>query len=178
MEAAKIWLVAIVATVAYGIAHDLVTTRVSLVYFAIAHAGIFETQSPALLAFGWGIVATWWVGVLLGGIIALTARFGSRPKVAIRDLARPGASLLLAIGVLSLLAGIAAYIAAGAGAISLSAGLAADVPPDAHDRLLAVAWAHNAAYGAGLVGTTLFAAWIWIARDHVAPATDVLQPAA
>ena len=88
MEAAKIWLTAIIATIAYGIAHDLVTTRVSLEYFTIAHAGIFQTQSPTLLAFGWGIVATWWAGVLLGGMIALTARFGKRPKVALRDLAR------------------------------------------------------------------------------------------
>ena len=64
MEAAKIWLVAIVATVTYGIAHDLVTTRVSLEYFTIAPTGIFETQSPILLAFGWGVVATWWAGGL------------------------------------------------------------------------------------------------------------------
>ena len=178
MEAAKIWLTAIIATIAYGIAHDLVTTRVSLEYFTIAHAGIFQTQSPTLLAFGWGIVATWWGGVLLGGLIALTARFGKRPKVALRDLARPGAVLLLAIGVLSLIAGITAYIAAGAGAISLSAGLAADIPPGgAHQRLLAVAWAHTAAYGAGFAGASLFAAWVWIGRARAASATaDGLPP--
>ncbi len=176
MEAAKIWLVAIVATVSYGIAHDLVTTRVSLEYFTIAHADVFATQSPTLLALGWGVIATWWAGALLGVMIALTARFGSRPKVALRDLARPGASLVLIVGVLSLLGGIAGYIAAGAGAVSLSAGLAADIPPDAQQRFLAVAWAHTAAYGTGLIGATLFAAWIWLARDRP-PATDVLQPA-
>ncbi len=176
MEAAKIWLVAIVATVAYGIAHDLVTTRVSLEYFTVAHAGIVETQSPTLLAFGWGVVATWWAGVLLGGLIALTARFGKRRKIAVRDLAGPGASLMLAIGVLSLIAGVAGYIAAGAGAISLSDSFAADIPPGgAHQRFLAVAWAHTAAYGGGGVGATLFAAWIWITRAQ--PATTILSPA-
>ena len=178
MEAAKIWLTAIIATIAYGIAHDLVTTRVSLEYFTIAHAGIFQTQSPTLLAFGWGIVATWWGGVLLGGLIALTARFGKRPKVALRDLARPGAILVLAIGVLSLIAGVAGYIAAGAGAISLSGVFAAGVPSGgAHQRFLAVAWAHTAAYGAGFVGASLFAAWIWIGRARsTSAAADGLAP--
>ena len=178
MEAAKIWLVAIVATVTYGIAHDLVTTRVSLEYFTIAHAGIIETQSPTLLAFGWGVMATWWAGVLFGAIIALTARFGTRSKFAIRDLARPGAVLLLGIGILSLLSGIAGYTAAGAGVISLSADFAADIPPGgAQQRFLAVAWAHTAAYGVGLVGATLLAAWIWLRRDQPAPSADILQPA-
>lgn len=176
MEAAKIWLVAIVATVAYGIAHDLVTTRVSLEYFTIAHAGIFETQSPTLLAFGWGIVATWWAGVLLGGLIALTARFGKRPKIAMRDLAIPGLCLLLAVGMLALFAGMAGYIAADVGAISLSARFAADIPPGgAHQRFLAVAWAHTAAYGGGFAGATLLAAWAWITRARLT--TTVSSPA-
>ena len=177
MESAKIWLTAIVATIAYGIAHDFVTTRVSLEYFTIAHAGIFQTQSPTLLAFGWGIVATWWAGVLLGGLIALTARFGKRPKTALRDLARPGAVLLLAIGVLSLIAGVAGYLAADSGVISLSSSFAADIPPGGHDRFLAVAWAHTAAYGTGFAGASLFAAWVWIGRARAASATaDGLPP--
>lgn len=177
MEAAKIWFVAFVATVTYGIAHDLVTTRVNLEYFTIAHAGIFDTQSPTLLAFGWGIVATSWFGLLLGGLITLTARFGKRPKVAVRDLTLPGLCLLLAVGMVALVAGMAGYIAAGTGSISLSADFAAKIPPTGHDRFLAVAWAHTAAYGAGFIGATLFAAWIWLTRDQATPSTTALPPA-
>ncbi len=177
MEAAKIWLVAIVATVTYGIAQDLVTTRVSLEYFTVGHVDLFGTQSPTLLAFGWGFVATWWFGALLGGMIALTARFGKRPKVAVRDLVQPGLGLLLAVGTLALLAGMVGYIAADTGAISLSSGFAARIPPNGHDRFLAVAWAHTAAYGGGLIGATFFAGWIWLTRDHVAPSTSALPAA-
>ncbi len=171
MEAAKIWFVTLIATVTYGIAQDLVTTRVSLEYFTIAHVDLFGTQSPTLLAFGWGIVATWWFGVLLGGMIALTARFGKRAKIAVSDLARPGLGLLLAVGMLALIAGLVGYIAAGTGAISLSAEFAAQIPPSGHGRFLAVAWAHTAAYGVGFVGATLFAAWIWISRGQTATST-------
>lgn len=175
MEAAKIWSVTIFATVTYGIAQDLVTTRVSLEYFTIGHADLFGTQSPTILAFGWGIVATWWFGLALGGLIALTARFGKRPKIDVQDLVQPGLWLLAAVGTLALLAGMAGYIAADAGAISLDAGFAARMPQTGHDRFLAVAWAHTAAYGGGLIGAMLFAARIWITRAR--STTSVLSPA-
>ena len=164
MEAAKIWIVTVIATVTYGIAQDLVTTRVSLEYFTIGHVNLFGIQSPAMLAFYWGIVATWWLGVPLGCLIALTARLGKRPKIAVRDLLRPGLCLLLAVGMLALLAGMAGYIAAELGVISLSAGFAEYIPPNGHHRFLAVAWAHTAAYGGGFIGATLLAAWIWTTR--------------
>ena len=178
MEAAKIWFITLFAIVAYGVAQDLVTTRVSLEYFTIGHAGLFGTQSPTILAFGWGVVATWWFGVPIGLLFALTARFGQGQKVGVRDLVQPGLYLLLAVGILAILAGTAAYIAANAGAISLSARFAAQIPQDGHARFLAVAWAHTAAYGGGFVGAMLLAAWIWIVRARttttsLSPATSV-----
>ena len=63
----------IVAAVLYGIIHDQVTARVCVEYFTIGHPPIFGTDNPTLLRIGWGIVATWWVGLLFGGRTAANA---------------------------------------------------------------------------------------------------------
>ena len=65
MQFVGIVLFSIAAAVFYGIAHDQVTVRVCLEYFTIGHPPVFKTTSPALLALGWGVLATWWVGLPL-----------------------------------------------------------------------------------------------------------------
>ena len=66
MEFAKIVLLSVLAAVGYGIAHDSVTAHVCVEYFSVAHPPIFGgTHSPILLALGWGVIATWWVGLPL-----------------------------------------------------------------------------------------------------------------
>ena len=57
MEVPKIVGLCIAAAIGYGIAHDQVTARVCIEYFTIGHPPIFGTQSPTLLAIGWGIGA-------------------------------------------------------------------------------------------------------------------------
>ncbi|RIV77594.1 hypothetical protein [Pelagerythrobacter aerophilus] len=50
----------VIAAIIYGILHDLITAHVALEYFTIAHPPVFPTRNPMLLAFGWGVIATWW----------------------------------------------------------------------------------------------------------------------
>jgi hypothetical protein len=78
MEALKIAASCVVAAILYGIVHDQFTARICIEYFTIFHPPIFHTQSPTLLGIGWGIVATWWVGVFFGVPMILAARAGSR----------------------------------------------------------------------------------------------------
>ena len=68
MESLKIILMAVAAAVLYGIMHDQITARVCVEYFTIGHPQlfVFPTDDPTLLGIGWGIVATWWVGLPLG----------------------------------------------------------------------------------------------------------------
>jgi hypothetical protein len=66
METVKIVLLCILSAIIFGILHDQVTARACVEYFTIGHPPIFDTDSPTLLAFGWGIIATWWVGLILG----------------------------------------------------------------------------------------------------------------
>ncbi len=152
MQSLKIAALCIAAAILYGIMHDQVTTRVCVEYFTIGHAPIFRTDSPTLLALGWGVLATWWVGAMLAVPAVLVSRVGSWPTLNAVDLTRPIGYLLTAMAVASLLAGIAGYFAARADWVSLAEPLASRVPSDRHDRFLADYWAHNAAYGVGFVG--------------------------
>src|SRR5262249_11114159 len=80
VEWLKIIGLGVVGAIAYGIAHDNVTARVCVEYFTIGHVPIFGTENPTLLALGWGVLATWWVGLGLGLLLALACRRGRRPK--------------------------------------------------------------------------------------------------
>ncbi len=180
MEFLKIWLLTIVAALTYGICHDQVTARVCVEYFTVGHPTIIPTSSPTLLAFTWGIVATWWVGVPMGLIVALAARAGDRRKVLARDLLMPAGLLLACVGLVSLTAGLAGLWAANSGVESLPAGLASRVPPGDHARFVADWWAHSAAYVAGPAGAAALAVGIWLSRGrrvprHAAP-TPVPSP--
>lgn len=71
LEGGKIVAMTIGASIVYGWAHDLVTANLCVEYFTIGHPDIFGTKNPWLLALGWGVVATWWVGLGLGCLLAL-----------------------------------------------------------------------------------------------------------
>lgn len=166
MESLKIALLCVVAAVFYGILHDQVTARVCVEYFTIGHPRIFATESPTLLAFGWGVVATWWAGLIISLPAILAARAGSWPKWNARQLLRPVALLLVVMACVSLLAGIAGYFAAKGGTVWLIGPLAQRVPPDRHVPFLADLWAHQAAYAAGFIGGLVIANWLVLKRWH------------
>jgi hypothetical protein len=152
MESLKIVLLCIVSAMLYGILHDQVTTRICVEYFTIGHPPIFQTEEPTILAIGWGILATWWVGALLSFLAAPACRLGAWPKLDAAQLIRPITVLLIVMFCSSLLAGIAGYFAAKAGIIRLFGSLAYRVSVAKHDAFLADLWAHNAAYGVGALG--------------------------
>jgi len=58
MQSIKIILTCVVAAILYGIVHDQITARICVEYFSVFHPAIFSTESPTLLALGWGMVAT------------------------------------------------------------------------------------------------------------------------
>ena len=147
MEFLKIVGLAILAGVIYGVAHDQVTARICVEYFTVFHPPVFNTQSPTLLAFGWGIIATWWVGVFLGVCLAISCRVGPSPKIDAAQLVRPIGYLLLAMVSCALIAGIVGYFW----------GQAPDyfrelLAPSMQRRFLADWWAHSASYASGFFG--------------------------
>jgi len=71
---------------------------------------------------GWGIVATWWVGAILGVLLAVAARAGSRPKLPVAALLSSIGKLLLLMAESALLFGFSG-IPLGAARDDCSAGL-------------------------------------------------------
>jgi len=169
MEAIRIALLALVAAIAYGVAHDQVTARICVEYFTIGHPPIFPTASPTLLALGWGVIATWWVGLPLGCLLALAARVGQRPKLAAAALRRPLAILLATMGSAAFLAGLVGGLLASRGTVWLAAPFDQIVPPDRHTPFLIDLWAHSASYFTGILGGFALVIWTWRARGRTHP---------
>lgn len=160
----RIVLLCVGASIFYGIVHDQITVRISLEYFTIGHPRIFETDSPSLLGLGWGIIATWWVGLLLGIPMVFVSRAGSNPKLVAWDLVKPLGKLLLLMASIASLAGAVGYFAARGGAVWLIEPMASQVPKEGHVRFLAVLWMHLASYGSGILGGLGLCLWAWRKR--------------
>ena len=159
----------IAAAVAYGIVHDLVTAHLCVEYFTVAHPRIIASEDPVVLALFWGVFATWWVGLVLGFLLAFATQAGRSPPVAFLRVARQIAMLLA----------VAAASAAGAGAIAWwLAACAWIVPPGEfatriaaarHARFLAVAAAHSVSYGVAFLGGAVLVVGNWRRRRREPP---------
>ncbi|MFI5385644.1 MAG: hypothetical protein ACHQ50_05925 [Fimbriimonadales bacterium] len=156
MESLKIVGLCIASAMIYGILHDLVTANLCVEYFSVFHPPLFHTTSPWLLAFGWGVVATWWMGLFLGPLIAVSARSGQLPKLGWRDLVRPLVTLLLISYACALTAGLIGFFAVG----RIPAWVYTTVPrmiyahlgPDRQRFFTADLFAHNASYFVSGIG--------------------------
>jgi hypothetical protein len=71
MEYLKIVLLVVMA--GYGIVHDQITARICIEYFTVFHPPVFRTENPTLLGLGWGVIATWWLGAIMGVLLATAA---------------------------------------------------------------------------------------------------------
>ena len=166
MQSLAIVALCVASAVVYGVLHDQVTARVCVEYFTICHPPVFPTDSPTLLGLGWGLIATWWVGLLLGIPLAFAARAGTRPRRDVRSLVRPILILLIVMGLCALLAGIVGHALGRAGAVFLLDPLATLVPRDRHARFLADLWAHSTSYFVGFVGGLVVIARVWRSRSR------------
>ena len=171
IESLKIIVLCIIAAIVYGILHDQVTARVCGEYFTIGHPPIFHTDDPTLLAFGWGVIATWWMGAILAVPAVLASRLGSWPKFDAAHLVRPIGCLLIVMACSSLLAGVAGYFVAKAGDVQLVGSLAYRVPAAKHVAFLTDLWAHLAAYGVGFFGGIGVSIWVLFRRRRMARST-------
>jgi hypothetical protein len=164
MEIVKIVAVAVVAAIAYGIARDQATAHLCVEYFTIAHPPVFATLSPFWLAVGWGIIATWWLGLALGVLLALAARFGARPKLALAELLPSIVLLMAATAASAASIGLAGYTIAGQGMIALPPALKGVLAAD-HQAACMAAWmAHGASYAVALLGGLFIIGMAWYRR--------------
>ena len=80
-ESTKIVLGTIILSIVYGISHDLITANVDVRYFTEFHPHIIDSQSPIAMALLWGVIATWWMGAIIGAILSLATQAGQHPRV-------------------------------------------------------------------------------------------------
>ncbi|MEE8438889.1 MAG: hypothetical protein V3S07_04820 [Micropepsaceae bacterium] len=152
IEFIKIVLFSVASAICYGILHDQVTAHLAVEYFTLAHPPVFRTQSPFLLAIGWGILATWWVGLPLATILGVVARSGRRRKLALSDV-RPWILYLLGfMAFCALGAGIVGATLFTTGIIPVPGGWGSVLPIEKHAAFTAAAWAHRASYLSGMLG--------------------------
>jgi len=157
-----------VAAVVYGILHDQVTVRVCLEYFTVFHPPVFATVNPTLLGLGWGVIATWWVGLPLGVALAIAARFGSRqPKLTAANLVRPVAVTLGVVGLLAAVAGAWGWWQASRGAVGPPEWVALRIPAAQHVRFVAAWFAHSASYLFGALGGLTLSVVTWRQRKRI-----------
>jgi len=159
----------IVAACIYGMVHDQFTARICVEYFTLGHAPLFVTESPTILGIGWGVVASWWGGALLGLGLAAAARAGRPPKIEASEMVRPVIGLLMVMAASAILSGIAGYWLASTGQIHLSGRIALDLLPEKHPYFLADMWAHGASYLVGFMGGWLLIVWVWWKRFGLKP---------
>ena len=152
MESLKIVLVCIGAAGLYGIIHDQFTARICLEYFIVFHPPVFQTQSPTLLALGWGVVATWWVGAILGILLVIASRLGRRPKLSASDLIRPIGTLLVVMAASAVFCGSLGFLLCRQGYVFPPAWIAPRLAPSIHARFMADWWAHTASYAIAFFG--------------------------
>jgi hypothetical protein len=176
MQVLAIIALCIFTSVLYGILHDQVTARICVEYFTIGHPPIFPTDSPTLLGIGWGILATWWVGLILGSGLALAARVGRRPPRNVGSLVRPLLILMGVTAMCALLAGVVGHFLADAGVVSLIEPLASRVPADRHVAFLTDLWAHVASYLAGFVGGIVVIILVWMSRRKMGLSPEGRKP--
>ena len=164
MEFAKIVLFSLAAAIVYGILHDQVTAHLCVEYFTIAHPPVFPTQSPFLLALGWGALATWWVGLPLGLVLASVARRGPARRLTLADLRPWILWLLIAMAICALIAGAVGGYLVAAGIAPVPGGWAARIPAEKQVTFSADAWAHMSSYGSGIVGGLVLIAYAFFRR--------------
>jgi hypothetical protein len=178
MQSLGIVLMCVVAAVLYGITHDQITARVCVEYFTVGHPPVFGTDDPTLLGLGWGVIATWWVGLILGASLAVVARAGSRPKRSVASLMPPVARLLAVMAVFALGAGALGWWLARNGAVVLVGPIARQLPAERHVPFLADLWAHSASYVVGLVGGIVVMVLVWRSRGRAVEVANQPEPAA
>lgn len=167
MKFLGIVLLAVLASIAYGVLHDQITVRICLEYFTVGHFTPPDLRDPTLIALFWGVVATWWVGAGLGFLLACAARLGGRPKLGPLQLVLPIAWTVLASGASAVLGGLVGRWAAVQGLIQVAEGLIERVPESERVDFLTSQWAHNGSYLGGILMGLTVALRTWRRRGRL-----------
>jgi hypothetical protein len=150
----------------YGILQDQFSVRLCPEYFTVLHNPIPNLTNPTLLGIAWGIIASIGGGILMGFIAGFCATIGTKPELTTRELVKPMALTVCAIGIATTLTGVSAFHAAGVLNITLDPFLERAVPLERHRGLFAVACYHVTSYASAVVASIALCVWIGHERER------------
>ncbi len=152
-EAAKLILGCVLLTVCLGIALDLVTANVAVTYFTVHHPHVIDSESPWAMALLWGVIASWWFGLIGGCLLAIINWFRAAPvglilrKVAIACAVLWGCFMAILATIYSI-GGLVPLAKRGPGF-------------EDDRRLTAVAVTHMGEYVLGGIVIVILMIWLW-----------------
>lgn len=128
-----------------GIALDLVTAHIWVDYFTVHHPKVVNSTSPTVMAFVWGIGASWWFGAIAAAILWVFNRRRRNPapeRLLVRWVIRSLVALWVTMMVI---------LATTYGLIGLLPAEARRPTFDTDRRAMAVAITHMTEYALGAV---------------------------
>lgn len=155
MTPLKIIISTFFLAIVYGILHDMVTAHLSVEYFTIGHPKIIESESPVILALTWGVVATWWLALPMGALIALVNHIGKKPSLTFSEVFSLIIRLVFIMFSMALLGGLIGYFLTESGVIYLASHLSEKIEISKHSKFLAAGWAHVFSYISSIIGTVV-----------------------
>lgn len=151
-EVVLIILLCVVSSILFGVLHNQISARVSEEYFTIGHRALILSTSPTLMGIAWGINSTWWVGLILGVLLAAAGRLGIRNRRSSASLIRPLAVLFAVCGAASLTLGFAGYELVKNGMVPFLKGMSDVIASPRQPRYMAALWMHTASYTVATMG--------------------------
>lgn len=148
-------LAGMMLSIAYGILHDMITAHICIEYFTIGHPKVIESESPVLLALTWGVIATWWVGLPMGILLASFNYIGRLPSLPAKEVVILMLKILRILFILAMFSGLTGYLLADYGVVYLPEHLADSIEPKKHTAFLSDGFAHTASYIGGVFGTII-----------------------
>ena len=156
MQGVAVVLLCILAAATYG----------TISHVALGHLPLLSSEPATLSGIGRGLLASWWVGLLLGVPLALSARAGRRPKRDIRSLVRPIVGVLLATYTFAFFAHTAGFVLGDQAIAYLPDRLASRVPPDRSAFYLADLTGCAVGYLFGFVVGVVLIVRVWRSRER------------
>ena len=141
--------VTVAATILYGIVQDQITARICIEYFTVGHVRMFVDDDPTRHGLAWGVLGSWWGGIMLAIPLSIAATIR---RVPTRRTARRLLILFAVVAAGAFLAGLTGGVLSAGGTVQLGPPFSVRLPPDRHTPFLIDAWAHLAAYAISFVG--------------------------
>lgn len=151
-------LASIAAAVVYGLIHDQITIRICPEYFTVWHPHLIDYPNLTVLALFWGVVATWWMGAILGFILGFAAVLGPKPPPAFPAIVRSLVFVLLFTAGCAIVVGVGTAVSGFIAPAWISGLAISSMGQEELRRFTIDLFIHNASYDISSLAT-IFAAW-------------------